>query len=88
VQAAIPALTATNVTEVKAELVTRIGGIEQSRSKQNWEVFPKSWPGTLNNVAVGVFDPRGSTRGLFDFLGVSRLPSLTSAIWASRRLTC
>jgi hypothetical protein len=37
---------------------------------QNWEVFPESWAGSLSNVAVGVFDPRGSTKGLFEFLGV------------------
>jgi hypothetical protein len=70
VQATVPALSATNVSEVKAELVTRIGGVEQSRRVQNWTIFPKSWTGNLNGVAVGVFDPRGSTKGLFEFLGV------------------
>jgi hypothetical protein len=70
VQATVPALSATNLSEVKAELVTRIGGVEQSRRQQDWAVIPRSWVGSVNNVTVGVFDPRGSTKGLFESLGV------------------
>jgi hypothetical protein len=53
-------------------LVTRIGGVEQSRRVQNWEVFPKSWAGNLSNVTVGLFDPRGSTKGLLNSWVLSR----------------
>ncbi|MDQ3814467.1 MAG: hypothetical protein M3347_11010, partial [Armatimonadota bacterium] len=68
-QATIPAINVDAPTDVRAELVTKINNVEQSRRVQNWTIFPKSWMGSVNGVTVGVFDPHGSAKGLFEFLG-------------------
>jgi hypothetical protein len=70
VTAKIPAIAATKLTNVRAQLISRVNGVEQSRRVQHWEIFPKSWLGQLSSAKVGLFDPHNSTRGLWEFLGV------------------
>ncbi len=70
VESQSPAITVTDPTRIRAELIISAGGKVLARRYREWEFFPHNWVQPPTNVEVAVYDPSGFAHKLFSPLGI------------------
>ncbi len=66
----IPAQQVAAPTAFLAEVVRNDGGTERFLHRQQWTVFPRSWVEPIpKDARIALYDPRGTSQGLFESLG-------------------
>ncbi|HLL91221.1 MAG TPA: glycoside hydrolase family 2 TIM barrel-domain containing protein [Tepidisphaeraceae bacterium] len=87
VEMSLPARNVNGTTEVRADLVSRINGVERSRRTQRWTLFPRNWSAQppAGQLAIGLFDPHGSAKGLLEAINVKPTVTLTNVSELSER---